>query len=418
MAYKSTKKKTKEIAEEVRVRYVLEGSVRKAGNDLRINAQLIDAETDGHLWAEKYRGTLDDIFDIQEKVSRSIVDALHLKLSFKENKKIGEHPINNVKAYELHLKAHYEIMLVTKESSDRAIRFINNGMNMIGENEILLADLGLAYLMLYVFYSKEDKNYLKIAEECIHKIFIQNPESSIGHSLKGNLHLRRGQVKIAMIEFQKALALDPNELGSLFQLGWFYTLAGRGNEARSFLLKLVEIDPLTPINRMILGAIEFLDGRFESGLKHINRAQELEPENPLLRFWVAMGMSYTHHIVEACQMFDRIKRDTKDHVFAALGQFFKYALTGDKEKALKAVTEELKNVAKEDEMYPIWMAECYSMIGKKKEAIGWLIQGIDYGFLHYPWLSGNDPFLENIRDEPRFKNLMEKVKTKWENFEV
>ena len=91
MTFKGTKKTIPEIAQAVNVRYVLEGSVRKAGNNLRITAQLIDAITDAHLWAEKYTGTLDDVFDIQEKVSRSIADALKLKLSPEENKKITEH---------------------------------------------------------------------------------------------------------------------------------------------------------------------------------------------------------------------------------------------------------------------------------------------------------------------------------------
>ena len=105
MMFKGTQKAIKTIAQELNVKYVLEGSVRKAGNDLRITAQLIDATSDAHLWAEKYSGTLDDVFDIQEKVSRSIVDALKLKLSPEEKQKIAERPIENVQAYESYLRA-------------------------------------------------------------------------------------------------------------------------------------------------------------------------------------------------------------------------------------------------------------------------------------------------------------------------
>jgi len=75
-------------------------------------------------------------------------------------------------------------------------------------------------------------------------------------------------------------------------------------------------------------------------------------------------------------------------------------------------------VAKEDEMFPIWLGECYALIGEKSEAINWLEQGINYGFIHYPWLSKLDHFLENIRGEERFKKLMERVKYEWENFEI
>ena len=93
-------------------------------------------------------------------------------------------------------------------------------------------------------------------------------------------------------------------------------------------------------------------------------------------------------------------------------------MRGLKEQAFQSITEDLLSVAKEDEMYPIWIAECYSILGKKSEAIDWLKQGINYGFTHYPWLSKRDPFLENIREDKRFKKLMEKVKYKWENFEI
>ena len=103
MTYKGTNKKISEIAVEVSVRFVLEGSVRRAGNKLRITAQLIDALTDTHLWAEKYNGLLDNIFDIQEKVSHSIAEALKIKLAPEEEKKILSRPIDNFHVYDLHI---------------------------------------------------------------------------------------------------------------------------------------------------------------------------------------------------------------------------------------------------------------------------------------------------------------------------
>ena len=105
MTFKGTKKKIGEIASDVNVRYVLEGSVRKAGYNLRITAQLIDGITDSHIWAEKFSGTMDDVFDIQEKVSRSIARSLKLKLSNEENERISQRPIDNAQTYEYYLKA-------------------------------------------------------------------------------------------------------------------------------------------------------------------------------------------------------------------------------------------------------------------------------------------------------------------------
>jgi serine/threonine protein kinase len=133
MMLKGTKKSMKTIGRELDVQYVLEGSVRKAGNNLRITAQLIDATSDAHLWAKKYSGTLDDVFDIQEKVSRSIVDALKLKLSPEENQRMSERPIENIKAYECYLKANAEISKYTEEGLNLGIRYLQNGLDILAQ---------------------------------------------------------------------------------------------------------------------------------------------------------------------------------------------------------------------------------------------------------------------------------------------
>lgn len=176
MTFKGTKKKTSEIAREVNVGYVLEGSVRKVGNNIRITAQLIDAVNDTHLWAEKYTGTLDDVFDIQEKVSRLIVDALKIKLSPQEKQKIEERPIDNVQAYELHIKAQYVMLSATEEGFERALQYIQKGLEIIGENEILYTDMGQVYLSYIEFGIHMEESYYKKAEKCAEKVFSLNPD--------------------------------------------------------------------------------------------------------------------------------------------------------------------------------------------------------------------------------------------------
>jgi hypothetical protein len=127
------------------VRYVMEGSVRKAGNHLRITAQLIDAMTDAHIWAEKYSGTLDNVFDIQEKVSRSIVDALKLELTPEEKRMISANPIPNVYAYECFIKARQEIWKWTEDGLGNALMHLQKGLDIVGENAVLLAGMGYVH---------------------------------------------------------------------------------------------------------------------------------------------------------------------------------------------------------------------------------------------------------------------------------
>jgi adenylate cyclase len=141
MTFKGTHKKIKEIANEVNVRYILEGSVRKSGNNLRITAQLIDAFTDGHLWAGKYNGTMEDVFEIQEKVSRSIVEALDLKLTNEENSHLTKHPIQNVQAYECYIRARQEMYKFTEQGLNNAVLIAQRGLDIVGDNAFLLATL-------------------------------------------------------------------------------------------------------------------------------------------------------------------------------------------------------------------------------------------------------------------------------------
>ena len=417
MTFKGTKKKIKEIAKEVNVQYVLEGSVRKAGNDLRITAQLIDSKTDAHLWANKYSGTLDDVFNIQEKVSRSIVDALKIKLSTEENKKIAKHPIENVHAYECHLRAIYNIWLTTEEGLERALQFINSGLEIIGKNEILYADKGQVYIHYVDFVTGKDESYLTKADECVKVIFELNPDSAHGHFLNGLISRSRGNVQKAVQEFKKAIQIYPEDPNFLLWLIWVYGHSGQGSAARPLSSKLLIIDPLSPVSHMG-GIVDLFEGKFDIAKQSLYKCHRLEKDNPFYRYWYAKALSYNLSIKEALEMFELIDKETPNTIWSKLSVFFSNALQKKKVEALQSVTEEVKKMFQNDEMFPIWMAESYSLIDEKEEAIKWLEHGIDWGFINYPFLNEHDPFLENIRGEERFKKLMERVKHEWEHFEV
>ncbi len=159
MTFKGTNKKIKEIAAEVNAQYILEGSVRKAGNNLRITAQLIDALNDTHLWAERYNGSVDDVFDIQEKVSRSIVEALNLKLTSKEDFNLSSHPILHPKAYEYYILARQAMWKRTEQSLENAITFAQRGLDLVGDNDLLYAIMSTAYLYFSHFALRPDPSY-------------------------------------------------------------------------------------------------------------------------------------------------------------------------------------------------------------------------------------------------------------------
>ncbi len=419
MMLKGTKKSMKTIGRELDVQYVLEGSVRKAGNNLRITAQLIDAVSDAHLWAEKYSGTLDDVFDIQEKVSRSIVSALKLKLSTEEDRKISERPIENVRAYECYLKAMQEAWTFTEDGLARASQYLQKGLKIVGDNVLLYEGLGTVNLFYVAGGIILDQKFLEEAKEYARKIFALNPESAEGHYLLGMTAYKVGDYETALKHCKKAYSINPNHSMNLVALIIIYSEIGRFSLATQFSTLLLQIDPLNSYTYSMLGWKLTMEGRFEDALSAHKKAIEQEPQNIFYQFCYGQSLTYNNQFKEACVAFEKLQK-TADVAssFFATASIHKYSLLGERTKALESINPKLEEHLEWDTELPWWLADCYAMIGEKKKAFEMLEYATSRGFLNYPFLNEYDPLLENIRGEPRFKKLMERVKHEWESFEV
>ena len=207
------------IGRELNVRYALEGSVRRAGSTLRITAQLIDIETDAHLWAEKYSGTVDDVFDLQERLSRQIVEALRITLSPPEDREIAERPIADIRAFEYYQRARQEYYRYTAEGMVAARALAEHGLAVVGPNEALYGILGTVYAWSPIFLGGDEETTLREAEACARRAFELNPESAQGLSIMGQVAYRRGQAGEAVRLLTQACAADPNNPDAMHQLG-------------------------------------------------------------------------------------------------------------------------------------------------------------------------------------------------------
>jgi TolB-like protein len=418
MTFKGTKKKIIEITKEVNVRYALEGSVRKDGNNLRITAQLIDAFTDTHLWAEKYNGTLDNIFEIQEKVSHSIVKSLQLTLSPQENLVIEMPPMDNVYAYECYLKANQEIYRFTKESLDLAIQLIQNGLDIVGENELLYEAMGNAHIQYVNFSVSSDESHLKDADEWINKLLRLNPDSSKGHYLDGLLQWKKSNWREGFRRLQKSLALDPDNPRPREYLVYLSAIAGKGMASRSFLPKLLEIDPLTPLFQAFPGWIDYMEGNLQDAIGPMRKMYRMDPDNPVYGVIYANYLTRINQFDEAFTIIDKHSSKSLGTNLVNVALFRKFALAGRQEEALNTVTDESNEAMKWDEQFSWEMAANYALIEHPQEALDWLENAVNRGFVNYPFLNEYDPLLKSIRSESRFKTLMERVKYEWESFEI
>jgi len=420
MMLKGTRKATKTIGRELNVQYVLEGSVRRAGNDLRITAQLIDATTDAHLWAEKYSGTLDDVFDIQEKVSRSIVDALELTLSPEANKEIAKRPIPDVYAYECYLKARYEIWKWTEDGLNNALEHLQNGLNIVGDNAYLLAGIGYVNYQYVNTGLQVDELYLQRAEEYAKRALELDPESPYGNIVLG---LRQGSwggnPKAGIEHFKRALAVVPNDYDALVWIYTYYAHFGKTDEATPFLERLIRIEPLDPRNQLRPGLIQMWSGRFDRAQDILQKVYESHPDDLIIRWYYALTLSYNHLIDEACALFESAAKEAPGVLFFSQGLLLAYALQVKESEVISLLeSSELHYWARRNPAYSLYVAESYALINEKEKALEWLEIAISRGMINYPFLNEYDPHLENIRGDERFHKLMERVKHEWETFEV
>jgi serine/threonine protein kinase len=414
MTFKGTKKKLQDIADEVRVRYALEGSVRKAGNNLRITAQLIDASNDAPLWTEKYSGTLEDIFDIQEKVSRSIVGSLEMVLAPAEERKIAARPMANAQAYDCFLRARQEIARWSEPALDRALQQLEMASTMVGDNAVILAGLAYAHAVYYWGAFRMNEETLRKAEDYANRALHLDPELAQGHFVLGMLAQVRGRVQAAFRHLQQALSLSPEDPDTMYWLMQIACWVGKLSFSKPLVARLHEIDPLAPSTHMASVIQHVYEGQFEKALEPARTAFRLDPQGLLTRYNYFLACAYNQRLEEFEPVNERWQREEPEHGWPQLISALVSAHGGEEPR----ISDSARDVA--------WMDICaaghvmpviFSMLGKTEEALKWLERGVELGLINYPFLS-IDPGFENIRGDSRFQKLMERVKHEWEHFEV
>ncbi len=418
MTYKGSPKTIPEIAKDLNVRYVLEGSVRKAGTNLKITAQLIEAGGDTHLWAEKFVGSMADVFDIQEKVSRAIVIALKQKLAPDEERTISDRPIQNLKAYECYLMARRDMYQCSEESMERALKSLTAAVEIYGGSALLYSAMGLVHLQLYNTGFRTTEETLKKAEKYLDMIIALEPESSHRYHLTGTIERSRGNLQKAVRSLRKAADIDSNDPDTLGWIGNLLSLyMGRPDLGKPHIKRLIEIDPLVAWNYYVASVYYLAKGRVDRALSMIRRAVQMDPEDRNFRFWESFYLAWSDQTEESIDRLNRIVDENAHDRVAFVSVFLKHALQRDKDKALQALTKPLRDIFWNDPEGPWLMAGGFALLGEKAEALSWLERAVARGWINYPLFSRIDPFLAKIRDEERFQKLMERVKREWENFE-
>jgi adenylate cyclase len=294
--YKGKPVKIRQVAEDLGVRYVLEGSVRQAGDQVRINAQLIDAASGQHLWAERYDGSMKDVFSLQDKINQKIVAALAVKLTSEEKLLVSQKGTNEPAAYEEFLKGREHYLKNTKEDFAKAEAFFKRAIELDPNYGRASAALALLYYdaasqgtkMREAF--KLSYNEVRLIGRKYLKEAMKDP-SSTAYQVAGLMDLFLRQHDEAISQIEKALALDPNDSVCHGAMSWALSMAGRPAEGLEYAKSGMRLDPLNPARHLVrIGLAHFCMGEWQETVTATEKALKLNPE--LQFFGIILASAY------------------------------------------------------------------------------------------------------------------------------
>ncbi|HEX6324515.1 MAG TPA: tetratricopeptide repeat protein [Vicinamibacterales bacterium] len=417
MALKGSGKDIRTIGRELGVDYVLEGTLRRAGSRLRVSARLIDARRDEPLWADKYDGVAEDVFDMQERLARAIVDALQVRLTADERRRLSERPIPNLHAYECYLQARYEALRWRRDAIDHAIQLLQNGLAEIGENVQLEAALGRAWLQYREAGIDFSDRPLAQAEASARAVTALDPGAAPGLQLQGWLHYSQGRIQEAVRALNAARAIEPNDADTLALVSNCYLISGRVAAARPLIAQLLALDPLTPLTRCMPGYASLLEGRLDEALEPYRQMFEMDPGNPMARLFYVWVLALNNRHREMQDVVGTMPASVAETVAARVARFLAGAAAGDPDAAA-ALSPGVDAAARATELFPRFLAHGYAMAGDADRAVDWLATAADRGFINYPFLAEHDPLLRPLRGSAKFDGLLDQIRRRWQAFEV
>jgi adenylate cyclase len=410
--YKGTAKSIAQIGSELGADHVLEGSVRKAGDQLRIAVQLIDARTDEHLWARTYDRKLENVFAIQADVAERAADALKVELLKSEREAIHERPTSSVRAFEYYLRGTQAVRQVAEFSRDQARtdreaeRYLEAAIRE--DPQFSAAYSALATHLIQVSgVTRPAKELFPRARELVAKALELNPNSSDAHTAKGNLAMQADlDWASAEAEFQQAIELNPSNSAAHTWYAYLLHTLQRFPEARKQNLAAVGLDPLWVLPAYQLASGYELTGDTETYLEYEKKMIETFGDGPGPRFGVAWGHALLGHAEEALALIEPMKSDTSQH--SRTGRAALLALLGRVEETRELLADwEAGRLSEFTSLCSVAMG--YAVVGEKEKALALLEREQREGgrglWSNYQWFQ-----FDSLRDDPRFVALLREMK--------
>lgn len=377
LPFRNKEVNTRHVGEALRVNYVLEGSVRKAGSKIRITAQLIDVRSGFQVWAERFDRLVEDIFDLQDEVSLKIANALKVSFTGTGKETVVQRPVVDMRAYDFFMRGRDLLNIRGKKSNERAIQMLENALSIDPNFAAACAALAEAFSNMYLWYDGDPQ--------------------WLGKTIQMN---------------QRALSLDPDSIEAQFGIAMVYLYQKRFTEAQRTLNAIIQKNQDSYDAVRWLGIIADITGDYDTAVKRYERAAELKPytEEP----WMHLDMTYRRmgNIKESddaarkiIEIGQRKFEVNPDDVLTLSRMAIPYARFGENDKAMSAIRRVVET-APNDGLALYNCACTFNGLGQKKETLIYLRKSLEIGGNVVREWAKTDPYFDSLRGDPEFETVI------------
>ena len=405
--FKSAPENLPQIAKQLGVTNILEGSVQKAADQVRVNVQLINAITDAHVWADTYDRKLTDIFAVESEIAKNIAETLQARLSGSEKTSIAKTPTVNPEAYELYLKGRFFWNKRTGTDLRKAIDYFNQAIAK--DPNYALAYVGLAdsYLLLSSYAAVSPAESLPPARSALKKALELDDSLAEAHASFGLLTTLELDLHRALDELKRAVELKPNYATAHHWLALAHLTLAQFDSAISEAKRAIELDPLSLVINADTSWIYFSARRYDEAEAQVRKTLEIGPQFFLAHYYLGEVLQFKAHLSEAIAEFQKAFELNNDpYSLAMLGQA--YGRNGQRDEAQKILAR-LNEEAKSHYVAPYALALVQIGLGDKDRAIEELDHAYREQETNYLFGIKADPMLDDLRGDPRFEALVRRV---------
>jgi len=402
MQYKETTKAPPQIAAELGVQYLVDGSVVKVGDLVKISARLINALDDQYIWAKEYERRFINILGLHGEIAKAIASQIKVQLTPHEEKRLAQDRSVNPETYEMYMKGIYHLNKRTPDALEKGMAYLNQAVEKDPNEPLAQAGLSLGYSIM-AHTPKPIPGTSKLCKEAALKALELDDNLAEAHLALAMVRIYSDWDKTgAGQSYRRALELNPNLTLALFHYAYYEVLMGNSEEGPQLMQRAIELDPLSNIYPAELGWMNYSLGEYDKTIELALKSLELVPDFPFALFVLGEGYAGKGLYEKAIEVQ---KKSAELSIYHKFGLGHTYALAGYTDEALKIAAE----LEKRNEIWDTWcLAVIYSALGHADKVFYWLEKAFEYRHPYIQWLRRNTYF-DAFKNDPRYESLAQRL---------